>query len=79
MPNIIKVTRPRPRPFSEILHPILWEGEKKLCTKFEVCSFAGFGDIGKGMRKNLGSPDPGHASFQEYYVSSGKGQGDAVY
>jgi len=51
----------------------------KWCTKFEVFSFTGFGDIIENQISQ-GSRDLGHAPFQKYYTSVlCEGQAEAVY
>jgi len=50
--NHKQVTLPRPHVnvLSEILYTVLvGRGKVKLCTKFEVTSFTGFGDIVDGV------------------------------
>jgi len=55
MRNFVGVTRPRSRPFSEILYfRLVGWAKLKLCTNLELSSFTSFGDIVEGMPKILG-------------------------
>jgi len=67
VPNFIRVTWPRPHPFSEILfvdfreivymHP---------CAKFQVSSFTGFGDMFEGVPNFIGDTWPRPRPFSEF-------------